>query len=74
MNRLKNFFTGLVVMGFTTAKDEKGQTLIEYVLVLVIAVLAIVAIYNWTGVATAIGAALTRISTCISGGSCEVPG
>lgn len=63
MNTLKKFFTGL-------AKDEKGQTLIEYVLVLVIAVLAIVAIYNWSGIATSMGEALARIATCLGGGAC----
>lgn len=63
MNTLKKFFTGL-------AKDEEGQTLIEYVLVLVIAVLAIVAIYSWSGVTDAITDALGRIATCLGGGAC----
>lgn len=48
-------------------KDEKGQTLIEYILVLVIVVLAIVAIYLVSGIADNIDTALGKIATALLG-------
>lgn len=52
-------------------KEEEGQDLLEYALLIVLVVLVAAATINPLG--TAIGAVYTAANTCISGGACAAP-
>jgi Flp pilus assembly pilin Flp len=55
------FITWLLANVAALREGERGQTFIEYTLVLTVIVLAIVALTEFTGLVSAIGAALTKV-------------
>jgi len=47
--------------------EERGQTFIEYTLVLTVIVLAIIALTQFTGLINGIGTALSKVTTKLTG-------
>jgi Flp pilus assembly pilin Flp len=47
-------------------ESEKGQTFVEYALILSVVVVAVLLAVTWTGLGTAIGDAITQVSDSIT--------
>jgi Flp pilus assembly pilin Flp len=63
MDRFYAWATALVL----EAKDEDGQTFVEYALILAVVVVGVLLAVTWTGLGTAIGSAITQVSNKITG-------
>jgi len=61
MDRFYAWATALVL----NAKDEEGQTFVEYALILAVVVVAVLLAVTWTGLGTAIQNAITQVSNAI---------
>ena len=48
-------------------KNDEGQTFVEYALILAVVVVAVLLTVSWTGLGTAIGNAISQVSTAIGG-------
>jgi Flp pilus assembly pilin Flp len=46
-------------------KNEDGQTFVEYALILAVVVVGVLAAIVWTGLGTALGNAISQVSTAI---------
>ncbi|MBI5598326.1 MAG: hypothetical protein HY890_01150 [Deltaproteobacteria bacterium] len=66
MDILRELFAKLALT-LDRGRDEEGQTLIEYVLVLVVVVLALLLIYKNSNLEDSISNALSKISSQIQG-------
>jgi Flp pilus assembly pilin Flp len=63
MNRFYAWATALVL----EAKDEEGQTFVEYALILAVVVVGVLLAVAWTGLGTAITTAIGRVTTAVGG-------
>jgi len=59
-----------MLTGFTRGiarltRAEEGQTFVEYALILAVVVVAVLAGLAWTGLGTAIGIAISQVTTAI---------
>jgi Flp pilus assembly pilin Flp len=61
MDRFYAWATALVL----EAKDEEGQTFVEYALILAVVVVGVLLAVTWTGLGTAIGNAISQVSAKI---------
>jgi Flp pilus assembly pilin Flp len=48
-------------------RSERGQTFVEYALVLAVVVVGVLMVVSWTGLGDALGTAITKISNAITG-------
>jgi Flp pilus assembly pilin Flp len=48
-------------------QNERGQTFVEYALVLAVIVVGVLMVVSWTGLGDALGAAIDKISAAITG-------
>jgi len=51
----------------TELKSDEGQTFVEYALVLAVVVVGVLLAVTWGGLGTAIGTAITQVTTAITG-------
>jgi len=49
------------------SKNESGQTFVEYALVLSVIVVGVLLAVTWSGLGTALGTAIGKITTAVSG-------
>jgi Flp pilus assembly pilin Flp len=61
-DRFNAWATALVL----NAKDEKGQTFVEYALVLAVIVVGVLLAATWTGLTAAITGAVGRVITALA--------
>jgi Flp pilus assembly pilin Flp len=61
-----NIWVGTLVARIEELKSERGQTAVEYALMLVVVVLGLVAATLWGGLDTAIQGAVKKISDAIA--------
>jgi Flp pilus assembly pilin Flp len=64
MNYLNAWATALVLR-MQDLKSDRGQTLVEYALVLGVIVVALIGAFAFTGLATKLGTAVTAITTAL---------
>ena len=63
MDRFYAWATALVL----NAKDDEGQTFVEYALVLSVIVVGVLLAVTWSGLGTAITTAIGKVTTAVSG-------
>ena len=51
---------------FARIQSERGQTFVEYALVLAVIVVGVLLAVTWSGLGTAIGAAITKVTNAIN--------
>ena len=61
-----NVWAGSLYARSQDLKKEEGQTFVEYALVLSVIVVAVLLAVTWTGLGTAIGAAITKVTNAIN--------
>ena len=62
MDRFYAWATALVL----EAKNEDGQTFVEYALVLSLIVVGVLLAISWTGLGSAIGTAIGKVATAVA--------
>jgi len=62
-----NVWATMLVGRTQELKSERGQTFVEYALVLAVIVVAVLLAVTWTGLGTAIGNAITKVTNAING-------
>ena len=67
MDRFNAWATAFVGR-ITELKSDKGQTFVEYALVLAVIVVGVLLAVTWGGLGTAIGAAIGKVTTAITPG------
>ena len=60
-----NVWAGALVARIENMKDEKGQTFVEYALVLTVIVVGVLLASTWLGLTGAINAAVTKVKDAI---------
>ena len=60
-----NVWVGALVARIENIKDERGQTFVEYALVLSVIVVGTLLLVTWSGLGTAIGKAIDSVSKSI---------
>ena len=66
MDRFNAWATAFVGR-ITELKSDEGQTFVEYALVLAVVVVGVLLAVTWGGLGTAIGTAITQVTTAITG-------
>jgi len=59
-------FNVWVINALAGIRDESGQTFVEYSLVLAVIVVGVLLAATWTGLGTAITAAITKVTNAIN--------
>ena len=62
-----NVWATMLVGRMQELKSERGQTFVEYALILAVVVVAVLLAVTWGGLGTAIQAAITQVSNAITG-------
>jgi Flp pilus assembly pilin Flp len=62
-----NAWATVLVGRIAELKNERGQTAVEYALMLAVVVIGLVTVALWSGLGTAIGSAVNKVATAISG-------
>ena len=62
-----NAWATVFVGRLTELKSDEGQTFVEYALVLAVVVVGVLLAVTWGGLGTAMGKAISSISTAIGG-------
>jgi Flp pilus assembly pilin Flp len=57
-----NVWVGALVARIGNMKDESGQTFVEYALLLGVIVVGLLLLTTWTGLGTAIGDAIAKVT------------
>ena len=60
-----NVWATMLVGRAQELKSERGQTFVEYALILAVVVVAVLLAVTWTGLGTAIQNAITQVSNAI---------
>jgi Flp pilus assembly pilin Flp len=61
-----NAWVGSLIVRSQDLKNESGQTFVEYALILTVVVVGVLLAVTWTGLETAIEAALTKVNDAIT--------
>ena len=61
-----NRFNLWVTKALCGVRDDSGQTFVEYALILAVVVVTVLLGTMWTGLGTAIQAAITKVTTAIN--------
>jgi Flp pilus assembly pilin Flp len=61
-----NLWVGSLIARTQDLKNESGQTFVEYALILTVVVVGVLLAVTWTGLETAIEAALTKVNDAIT--------
>jgi Flp pilus assembly pilin Flp len=62
-----NVWAAVLVGRLEELKSDKGQTFVEYALVLAVVVVGVLLAVTWGGLGTAIGTAITTVQNAITG-------